>query len=230
MFKGILISLCKSKNKKFPSGNKHIFFCDQGYLPIILVNARDKAGTHKEKLGQAGTSRDNAGTSRDKAGTSRASPGTFPFVPACPCLSLFVTVCPCLPLSIPELLKSTIMQSHNCANFGLINKKQEILEPISCICHNLTKFFQFYMFFLIQFLTHISEQNCQSEHFDCAKEFAFRKSALSLAFHISPCPSLSVPVCTSLSMCNHVSIVCIYRTSLCMKTQLGHNPQYGSLP
>ena len=30
----------------------------------------------------------------------------------------------------------------------------------------------------MSFLMHVSPQNFQSEHFDCAKEFAFRKSAL----------------------------------------------------
>ena len=38
-----------------------------GYLPIMPVNARDKAGTNGDNQGQAGTNRDNAGKYRDKA-------------------------------------------------------------------------------------------------------------------------------------------------------------------
>ena len=48
----------------------------------------------------------------------------------------------------PEFLKAAIIQSHDCAqylricaNVGLINAKHEHLALISCICHNLTKFF-----------------------------------------------------------------------------------------
>ena len=37
----------------------------------------------------------------------------------------------------------------------------------------------------MSFLTHVSAQNVQSEHFDCAKEFAFRQSDLSYLFYLS---------------------------------------------
>ena len=45
---------------------------------------------------------------------------------------------------------------------------------ILCICHSLTKLSSFMCFYYI--FTHVSVQNVQSEHFDCAKEVAFRKS------------------------------------------------------
>ena len=75
-----------------------------GYLPIMPVNARDKAGTSRDKQGQAGTSRDKSGTSRDKQGQSLSvpvCPCLSQSVPACPCLSLLVLSCPCLSLSVP---------------------------------------------------------------------------------------------------------------------------------
>ena len=50
-------------------------------------------------------------------------------------------------------LKAEIMRSHNyarylriCANFGLMNAKQDKLALISCIGNNLTKFIEFHMF------------------------------------------------------------------------------------
>ena len=36
-----------------------------------------------------------------------------------------------------------------CANFGQIYVKQEKIVQNSCICHNLTKFFNFYKFYVI---------------------------------------------------------------------------------
>ena len=65
-----------------------------GYLPIMPVNARDSAGTSRDKQGQVGTSREKAGTNRDKKGNSLS-------VPACPYLFMSVPVCPCLSLSVP---------------------------------------------------------------------------------------------------------------------------------
>ena len=47
----------------------------------------------------------------------------------------------------------------------------------SCICCNLTKYFNSHKFYLIY--QHVSVQNFQSEHFDCKQEFAFRKSVQS---------------------------------------------------
>ena len=54
---------------------------------------------------------------------------------------------------IPEFLKSVIMQSHDCAkylqicaNFGLMNVKQEKLALIPFIFHNWTKFFYNHQF------------------------------------------------------------------------------------
>ena len=68
-----------------------------GYLPIMPVIARDRAGA----------SRNKAGISRDK----QRQTGTFPFclclslsVHACSCFSLSVTVCPCIPFAIPSCL------------------------------------------------------------------------------------------------------------------------------
>ena len=58
-----------------------------GYLPIMTVNARDKAGTSRDKQGQVGISRDQQGQTET--------------VPFCPCLSLPVPVCPCVSLSVP---------------------------------------------------------------------------------------------------------------------------------
>ena len=60
----------------------------------------------------------------------------------------------------------------SCANFGLLNAKQEKVALISWICHKLT--------ILLLFLTHVSAQKLQSEHFDCANKFTFRKSAADL--------------------------------------------------
>ena len=56
--------------------------------------------------------------------------------------------------------------------------KQEILVLISCICHNLTFFLVSNVF--MSFLTDVSAQNCQSEHFDCAVDFAFQESVANL--------------------------------------------------
>ena len=68
------------------------------------------------------------------------------------------------------------MQSHDCAkylricaNFG----KHEKLVLILCIGHILTK----KIFYFYYITTYNSAQNFQSEHIDCATEFAFRKSA-----------------------------------------------------
>ena len=53
-----------------------------------------------------------------------------------------------------EFLKAANMQSHDCAkylriciSFWLMNKKQEKLELMRCICHNLTKFSSFMCFY-----------------------------------------------------------------------------------
>ena len=35
---------------------------ERGFLPIMPVNARDSAGTSRDKHGHAGTSKDKAGT------------------------------------------------------------------------------------------------------------------------------------------------------------------------
>ena len=55
-----------------------------------------------------------------------------------------------------------------------MNTKQEKLALLSCICHNWTKFSSLHI--LMSFLTCMSAQNVQSEHFECAKELASRKS------------------------------------------------------
>ena len=69
------------------------------------------------------------------------------------------------------------MQSHDCAkylricaNFGLIDTKQEEKNPALtlCICHKLTtKNLVSHVF--MSFLTHVSEPNFKLERFDCAK-------------------------------------------------------------
>ena len=174
-----------------------------------------------DKQGQAGTMQWEAGTRQGQAGPVPVHSCLSLLVPVCPCLSVSVTVCPCLPLSVPVCPRVAKICNHAIAQLRKFwTNKQETGNTRTFFMHlsQFDKVFLVSHVFLIQFLTHISAQNCQSEHFDCAKEFTFRKSALSLAFDISPCLSLSVLVCTCLSMCNHVSIICIYWTPLCMTT------------
>ena len=83
-----------------------------GYLPIMPVNAKDCAGTSRDKQGQAGTKQGQGRDKQEQAGTNRDIPFLFllvltctcwsMLVPAWPCLSLSVTVGPCLSLSVPE--------------------------------------------------------------------------------------------------------------------------------
>ena len=110
----------------------------------MAVNARDSAGTSRDKQGQAGKSRDKAGTNRDKQGKTR----TFPFcpclsllVPVCPylsllvlvclCMSLSALVCPCLslyvstfaiPLSLPLQMNITVLISMNIVTLTFLAK------------------------------------------------------------------------------------------------------------
>ena len=96
----LVISIIEYKKTAEPS--KLVMVIKVGYLPIMSVNARNKAGSNRDKQGQAGTPRDKAGTNRDKQGLS------VPFFPslslsvnACACMSLSVPLCPCLSLSVP---------------------------------------------------------------------------------------------------------------------------------
>ena len=69
-----------------------------------------------------------------------------------------------LGVSMPEFLKVAILKSHNCgeymrtcANFGLMNAKQDKLAHISCICNNLNfslsaSFTYIYVMFSAQFI------------------------------------------------------------------------------
>ena len=83
----------------------------------------------------------------------------------------------CSTVSIlgPEFLKAAIMQSHDCAiclricaNFGLMNMKQEKLALNSCTGHNF-----YNVFFFLVLHVFVSAPNSQSKHFDCANKFAF---------------------------------------------------------
>ena len=62
-----------------------------------------------------------------------------------------------------------------CANVGLMNARQEKLVLISCLGQYFYKVMLVLHVFM-EFLTRVSAQNFQSEYFDCATEFAFRKS------------------------------------------------------
>ena len=73
-----------------------------------------------------------------------------------------------------EFLKAAIMQSHDCAkylriceNLSLMNVNQEKLAQMLYIFNNLTMFSSFTCF-IMSFVTHVSAQDFQSEHFDCA--------------------------------------------------------------
>ena len=119
------------------------------YLPIMSVNARDKAG---KKQGQAGTSRDKQGQGRDKQEqkrTRRASPCLSllvptctclsPSVPACPFLSLYVPNYPCLSLSAPVF--SCLSQSgHVCPVCPYLSLSVPVCLCISLSCQCPTMF------------------------------------------------------------------------------------------
>ena len=73
------------------------------------------------------------------------------------------------------------MQSHDCtnylricANFGILNAKQEKLQLISYLSQFDKVFLVSHVF--MTFLTHVYVQNFHSQLFDCSKELAFRKS------------------------------------------------------
>ena len=93
-FGGFRISEC---NKCMLTRFSIFFF---GYLLIMLVNARDKAGTNRDKQRPAGTRQGHTGTSRDSPSLSlfdHVCPSLSLCVPVCPCL---IPVCPCLSLSV----------------------------------------------------------------------------------------------------------------------------------
>ena len=70
-----------------------------GYLPIMAVNARDSAGTIRDKQGQTGTCMDKQGHSLSVA--------ACPY-PTCPCLSLSVHAFSYLSLSVPDCPSLTL--------------------------------------------------------------------------------------------------------------------------
>ena len=79
------------------------------------------------------------------------------------------------------------MQSHDCAkylricaNFGLMNAKQENWHQIHVFV-KLDKVFLVSHVFM-SFLMHVSAQNCQSEQFECAEKFTFRQSVYIITF------------------------------------------------
>ena len=69
------------------------------------------------------------------------------------------------------------------------------------------------MFFLISFLTHVSEQNCQSEHFDCANKFSFRKSDTGFAGS-SDYLGIIGSLFNQLSIVKHETFGAVLRTAL----------------
>ena len=82
-----------------------------------------------------------------------------------------------------EFRKAAIMQSHDCANFGLMNANQEILLQMMYIYPSFTMFSSFTCL-LHDFFMHVSAQYYQSDHFDGPNKFAFRKSATLPSAHL----------------------------------------------
>ena len=101
-------------------------------------------------------------------------------------------------------------------------------------CNHFTYLLQFFIYFLvshvwISFLTHVSAQHFKSEHFDCKKQLAFRKSVTDyINVHSKLCLNKSLGVTVQLDtvptkhIADHTAVQC----KIYLKTTLLYSLHY----